>query len=222
MIFRTALVALLAAFVSAEDKTIPTDGSIPVTSNAGQELLMKATVIEEARVLGGNNQDYSWMAAYSIRYTGCTSLVQVGGQGGNNNNKDGDGGMLYTQHLVRFSLCPVDGCNSSCSGGGHYVVNMADFVDLYTEFKLTEQELICENAREACYCENANDDQACENACYSAEGLDACIDYGGDNEEFEVQRYLECQGKHNNFSNKMLLFTPFLITRFSVLQRNEG
>lgn len=190
MFFRTAVVALLAAFVSADEK-MATEGSIPVKSNAGQELLMKATVIEEARVL--ENNDYSWMSGYHIRYSGCTSLVQVAG-GEGNNNKNGDGGMIYTQHLVRFSICPADACSSGCSGGGQYVVTMADFVDLYTEYKMTAAELACENVREACYCDNANDDDVCYAACYTAAGLD-CVQYE-DQEEFEVQRYMECQGAY--------------------------
>ena len=197
MFFRTAIVALLASFVSAEEKMIATEGEIPASSDMGQSLLMKATVVEEARFLNNNN-DYSWMASYSIRYTGCTSLVQVAGQNGNN-NKNNEGNLIYTQHLVTFSLCPVDYCNSKCEGGGHYVVNMADFVDLYTEAKMAAQELACENVREACYCDDANDDDACEYACYVAAGIaDVCVQYEGQ-EQFEVQRYLECAGKIFNW-----------------------
>jgi hypothetical protein len=195
MFFRTAFVALLASFVSAEEKMLATEGEIPVTSEMGQNLLIKATVVEEARILNNNN-DYSWMASYSIRYTGCSSLVQVAGQNGNN-NKNNDGGMVYTQHLVAFSLCPVDACNSKCEGGGKYVVNMADFVDMYTEAKMAEQELQCENVREACYCDDADDGEACEYACYTTAGIaDVCVQYEGQ-EQFEVQRYLECQGKYS-------------------------
>lgn len=205
MFFRTAVVALLAAFVSAE-KAMETSGSIPLTSNVGQELMVKATVIEEARVLANNNYDASWMSKFSLRYVGCSSLVQVAGQQGGGNNKNNENGLLYTQHLVRFSICPVDGCNSSCTGGGQYVVNLADFVDLYTEYKLTAAEQACEAVREACYCDDANDDEACESACYAKAGLDDCVNYEGD-EEFEVQRYLECQemkdqGGNNNNNNK--------------------
>lgn len=201
MMFRSVIVALLASYVVAEESAFDASGSIPVRSNAGQELMMKATVIEEARFLN-NNQDYSWMANYSIRYTGCTSLVQVNGQGGNN-NKDGQS-MLFTQHLVKFSLCPVDTCASSCSGGGHYVVGMADFVDLYTESKLSAAEYACEQVREECYCDDANDDEACESACYATAGLTDCEAVEGD--DFEVQRYLECaemkdQGNNNKNGN---------------------
>ena len=95
---------------------------------------MKATVLEESRHLNNNNQDYSWMATYSIRYNGCTDLVQVAGNGQGGNNKDNENNLLYTQHLVRFSICPSDTCGSGCTGGGMYVVGLNDFVDLYTEY----------------------------------------------------------------------------------------
>ena len=104
-----------------------------------------------------------------------------------------DEGILYSQNLVRFALCPENTC-SSCSGGGEYVVNMLEFVDAYTEAKLEEQEMACENIRENCYCDNANDDEVCENTCYTNAGMDVCIEYEGQ-EEFEIQRYLECDGK---------------------------
>jgi hypothetical protein len=192
MLFRSALVALLTAFVSAGK--MDTSGSIPVTSNMGQELLVKATVIEEARHLNNNNNaDYSWMATYSIRYNGCTDLVQIAGNGQGGNNKDNENQLLYTQHLVRFSICPSDTCSSGCAGGGIYVVGLNDFVDLYTEFKLNAFQMQCETVRENCYCDDANDDDVCEAACYNAAGLSGCIEEEGD--DFEIQRYLECQGK---------------------------
>jgi len=89
-------------------------------------------------------------------------------------------------------MCPSDSC-STCKNGGEYVVNMMEFVDSYTEAKLTEKEYTCEMIRENCYCDNANDDEVCENQCYVNEGHDECIEYEGE-EEFEIQRYLECQG----------------------------
>lgn len=71
-------------------------------------------------------------------------------------------------------------------------MSMEEFVDSYTEAKLTEQEYACETIRENCYCSDDSDDEACETACYTAAGMDVCIEYEGE-EEFEIQRYLECQ-----------------------------
>ena len=70
-------------------------------------------------------------------------------------------------------------------------MNMAEFVDSYTKFKLNEQEYTCEMIREGCYCDN---DQVGENTCYADQGHNECIEYQGCG-EFEIQRYLECQGK---------------------------
>lgn len=179
---RIAVVALLISAVSA------TFGDVPIDSDLGQRMLASATVIEPARHLE-QERDVTFIAKYSLRYVGCSSLVQVAQEG---NAQDGN--MLYTQHLVRFALCPSGSC-SSCKNGGEYVVNMEEFVNSYTEAKLTEQEYACEQVRENCDCENANDDEACENQCYTDASLTDCIEYEGE-EEFEIQRYLECQGKY--------------------------
>jgi len=81
-----------------------------------------------------------------------------------------------------------------------------DFIDAYTEMKMEEKERQCEYVRENCYCDNANDDEVCENQCYAEKGMDYCIEYEGE-EEFEIQRYLECaelegaDGNNNNNGN---------------------
>jgi hypothetical protein len=193
--FRAAVLALIASAASAATSFTPT-GDILASSDLGSRLLSQATVVKDARHLE-QNQDITFIATYSLRYLGCSSLVQVrqNGQGGNNNNnKNGNGGLLYNQHLVKFALCP-SGC-TSCSNGGEYIVNMETFVDLYTEYKLKDQEWQCEMIRENCYCDNANDDDVCLNTCYTNAGMTECIDYEG-GEEFEVQRYMQCAGKNS-------------------------
>jgi hypothetical protein len=190
MMFKAALIALFASVASAGVLN-PAEG-VPADSKLGQNLLRKAEVIEPARHLEQNNGQ-SFIAGYELKYLGCSSLIQVNPEG------NGDEGILYTQHLVRFALCPENSC-SSCSGGGQYVVNMMEFVDAYTEAKLNEKEMMCENIRENCYCDNANDDEVCENTCYANAGMDSCIEYEGQ-EEFEIQRYLECQEMENGNGN---------------------
>ena len=187
MMFRAALVSFLAAAASATIINTATE-SVPADSKLGRDLLRKATVVTPARHLEQNQEeDNQFLARYDIKYLGCGSLIQINPEGNR------DEGILYNQHLVRFALCPADQCGS-CSGGGEYVVNMMEFVDAYTEAKLNEKEYQCEMIRENCYCENANDDEVCENQCYKQAGMSSCIEYEGQ-EEFEVQRYLECGGK---------------------------
>lgn len=188
MLFRSAaVISALAASTVAGYSMIPDDMEIKAGSKFGQMIMGKA------RALENNQQDASWIANYSIKYHSCSSLIQIGdGEGGN--NKDG-GSALYTQNLIKFSLCPTnEGCDSCKTGVATYVVNMLDFIDAYTEAKLEEQEYACETVRENCYCADGNDDQYCENLCYTNAGLTDCIEYeGGD--DFEIQRYLECAGE---------------------------
>jgi hypothetical protein len=191
MIFRSVVLAAMAA-TGAATSFIP--GDIPANSRAGSKLLSKAKV--EHRELENDDGYTTWISGYSIRYDGCASLIQIAGGEGGGGGGDGDGSLLYTQNLVKFSLCPTgdDSACSSCKNGAQYVVNMNEFVDAYTEMKLDAEEYACETVRENCYCDNANDDDVCESQCYYEAGLDYCIEVEGD-EEFEIQRYLECAGK---------------------------
>lgn len=198
MLFRSVVIAALSACAYAkssirrksEDATIIPDFNIPTDSKFGKRLLSKARRLENNN---GNNQNEQgeWLAGYSLQYDSCASLIQVREEGGGDEE-----GILYTQNLVKFKICPGNGngngnCNDCGSGVAQYVVNMIEFVDVYTEMKMDEQERICENIREYCYCDNANDDEVCENQCYADAGYDSCIEYeGGD--EFEIQSYLEC------------------------------
>ena len=184
MLFQTSVIALLFATVSSTSWT--PSGDIPATSRLGQRLLSTAKVVEPARQLEDRN-DMTFVAKYSLKYLGCSSLVTLNAEGNRN-----DGGMLMTQNLVRFALCPSSSCGS-CSGGGEYVTSMNEFVDAYTEEKLTEKEYACEMVRESCYCDNANDDEACENQCYIDANMSDCIQYEGQ-DEFNIQEYLECRG----------------------------
>ena len=170
MMFRLASLALLAASAFAK--------SIPANSKVGQKIMSKARKLND-----NGDREVEFIAQYYIKYMGCADITQIQQEGG------GDEGMLYTQHLVKFALC-AEGCGTCY---GQYVVDMLEFVDSYTEAKLDEKEYKCEMIRENCYCDNANDDEVCENQCYQNAGMSECIEYEGQ-EEFEVQRYLECAG----------------------------
>jgi hypothetical protein len=186
MFVRSILLAFLAAVASA--KTIVPDFEVSADSKLGQRLL------SSARALENNDRDWTFVAKYSIKYTGCVSLVSLSQEGNNNNNNGG--GVLQTQNLAKFSLCPTDGECGSCKGGADYVINMMEFVDAWTEAKMTAEEYACEQIRENCYCNNMyNDDQACENYCYTQAEMTSCIEVDDGQEEFELQRYLECAGK---------------------------
>jgi hypothetical protein len=182
MLFKSTIIALLASA-----SALSPDSGIPADSKAGMSLM------SQARALDQNEDDTTWMVGYSIKYLGCSSLLQVRGEDGGGGD-DGESN-LFTMNMVKFGLCPSDKSCSSCGQGkAQYVVNMEAFVNAYTEMKMDAQEQACENIRENCYCDDVDDDDACENQCYVNAGLSNCIDYDGD-EEFNAQEYLECQGK---------------------------
>lgn len=159
--------------------------NIPAFSRLGGNIISKARVLEEFEY------DNSWLGDYAIQYQGCSSVLQYGGrEGGGGGDKEGET-KLYMQNMVKFRLCPVNSCNKNCKG--QYLVNMAEFLDSYTEFKMDAEELACENTRENCVCGDDVDDDVCENQCYIDAGLGYCIEGDDDAEEVEVQELLECE-----------------------------
>ena len=178
--------------------------SMRADSKVGKALLSSAKVLEEptSRRLdqwynyqngqqnGNQERDASFLASYYIKYEGCSSTVTYDQEG-----NGGDENPLVMSNLVKFSLCP-NGCSDNCSGGGVYVVGMEEFIMAYNEMKMDEQEYNCEVRRQQCeYNQNCQqDDQYCERMCFQEAGMDECIEYEGQ-EEFELDRYLECGGK---------------------------
>jgi hypothetical protein len=120
MYFRSAVFALMAAFVSAKKSPVAVeipDFDIPTDSKTGKRLLSKARRVEQ----NGQDQEADWLAGYSIKYDSCASLIQVREEGGGDEE-----GLLYTQNLVKFVICPgtSGNCNDCGSGIAQYVVNM--------------------------------------------------------------------------------------------------
>jgi hypothetical protein len=99
--------------------------------NSVAKLLRNARRVEEAAADDAANQedDYSYIAKYSIKLIGCKAGYQVA---------NGDNGEIDYNAAV-FRLCPTDsGCSSDtamgCSAGyGDYIVGLNTFVDSYFE-----------------------------------------------------------------------------------------
>lgn len=109
--------------------------------------------------------DVSWMSAYSLVYENCSR----------------------SDNVVSFRLCPSENsCNVGCSNGADYVVDLAVFVDAFTEAQLGAKEYRCEMARENC----EYDDDA---LCYQDASLDYCDNANEDENGFNLQEYLECK-----------------------------
>lgn len=165
---------------------------ISASSPAASKLINQSS---RARNLDGYYDDITWMADYSLQFVGCHSVVQYAEEGGG-----GDEALtkLYTQNLVRYRLCKE--CNTDCEG--EYLVDMGIFVDAYTEYQMDAAEYACEYTRENCNCQYANDDDVCENQCYVDAGQDYCVENENEyEEEFEVQRYLECEEMEIQYNN---------------------
>lgn len=113
--------------------------------------------------------DYSWMNGYSVLYENC----------------------FPNQKLASFRLCPADSsCRADCSGAGEYLLDLATFIDAFTEAQLGGREYRCEMARENC----AYDDDA---LCFTEEnGLAYCQE---NEDEFDLQEYLECKEFDDNY-----------------------
>jgi len=203
------LLSTAAMASSFHDKTaidLVSTGDIAADSKLGSMVLSQARQLNN----NDNNYDMTWVSGYSIKFQQCTATHDYyggyfNGNNNNNNNNNNRAGYngIYEQRLVHFKLCPTDSC-SSCENGADYVVDMATFVNAYTESKLSAQEYNCERVRESCYCQdnnnnNNNNGYSCEYYCYMNAGLDYCINnYNNNNNnnnknQFNLQEALECR-----------------------------
>ena len=157
----------------------------------------------------GNNynydeeQDITWMYQYEIRFESCHTAFTI---------PENDFGGLVANDSIEFTICPSNG-GKNC---GRYLARMNDFLDMYTESQMEAQEYQCEMAREKCEYEieyqnqngqnqNQNyDEDYYMNECYKAMGKDYCVEY--ENDEFELQEYLECREWEGNQGNMNMYF----------------
>jgi len=180
----------LAAASASKPVELP-DAAIPATSKLGSRILSASRKLD-------NNDDFTWVAGYSIQFVKCaTSDDYYGGYfggeengGGDNNNRQYYNGM-YKQRLVHYKLCPTGYCDT-CENGADYVIDMNVFVEAFIESKLDAQEYNCEMARENCYYDD-------EYQCYAQAGLDYCMDNENNNNnqngqnQFQLEEAVECR-----------------------------
>jgi len=156
-------------------------------------------LLRNARNLEQEEESYSWIVDYSLKYKSCHTITEYSVNG------DGDG-YLFKQRLIEFNLCPSNECGSTCEGGD-YLAPMEDYVKAYYEQKTIDEERICEQVSENCECEDndENDDEEdCERNCYYDAGADYCVEEeSGEEEEgeegeekqeqFDIEDFLNCQ-----------------------------
>ena len=200
--FRFSTVLALAMTSS----TVFAATDIAASSRLGRRLLSAAQPVNFRELNNNNNDevDYTWVADYSIRFDSCHTTLAFRADAGNSADEE-DGAPTESMRLVHFKLCPTDSCDGKCQHGADYLVEMREFVEAYLEFQMTQQEYNCEQVENNCDCENANDDQACLADCYTAAGLDYCQEdennYNNNqngNNDFELDRYLECARLNDN------------------------
>jgi hypothetical protein len=192
MMFKTTLIATLLGASAATE--------LASNSKAGAKLLSKAR-----RVNQNYEEDFSWMAGYSLKFEGCHSIHAYGGE--EQKQEDGQSPFGVT-HLAKFHLCASDKSCKSCAKGGEYMVSLQEFAESYLEAQKEMQEYNCQNVEANCNCNYYyGDDQACLNKCYSDAGLDYCVDDGND---FDAAEYMECreaefQGNNNGYYEKFYI-----------------
>lgn len=165
--------------------------NIKADSKLGNDLLAGAR-----RLDGDNNDDYTWVAGYSLKFQGCHHISQW-----NEEANGEDEPKIQTKRLVRFRLCPTGSCTyedaSGCdSGYGDYIMDMNIFLQSYIQNKMEQQEYQCEYAANY-VCGNCDDDY-CSYDCYNDNGLDFCNEedpYANDDanaEAFQLDEYMYC------------------------------
>jgi hypothetical protein len=203
--------ALLSLVGTASASMMVDMKDVPADSKMGMKILSKA------RQLDGNQEWMNtWIAGYSLKFEGCHHISQW------NDEANGEEDVrIATKRLVRFRLCPTDYCDSNkgCgSGYGDYIVDMNTYLEAYFEAKQTYQEFKCEYLENyVCYCNNNNgndnySEKMCLWDCFASHNMEGiCMDanenpYNNNNgqqqEEFELDKYMECA--QANFGNRRL------------------
>eukprot|EP00555_Chaetoceros_dichaeta_P011995 CAMPEP_0198256298 /NCGR_PEP_ID=MMETSP1447-20131203/6238_1 /TAXON_ID=420782 /ORGANISM="Chaetoceros dichaeta, Strain CCMP1751" /LENGTH=370 /DNA_ID=CAMNT_0043942899 /DNA_START=125 /DNA_END=1237 /DNA_ORIENTATION=- len=166
--------------------------SIPANSKTGMNLLSKAhRQLDNADA--DADLDMTWVVNYSIVFQGCHAIRQW-----NAEVEDEDDVRLENKNLVRFRLCPTDTCNSNNGGGcssgyGDYIVDMADYLDMFLEMKEEAREQACEAYIESGVCGQCDDDDedACQNACFQNNGMSECIE-DEDEDAINIVEFAAC------------------------------
>jgi len=190
--------AVLSAAIAccAANKPVDLSADIPAKSKLGTDLLSKAR-----RVNQNEEEQYTWINDYSIKFNSCHTLHLFGGEG--EEEQEEGSNPVGNQHLVNFKLCPS--ADTNCKNGGEYVVKMRDFLEVYLETKAELEASQCEAVEENCNCNYYDgDDDSCLAKCYQDAGLDYCVE-----EEFNAAEYLECA--EAEFSNNAYYASTYFI-----------
>lgn len=201
---RFITLAVLAALQTVAAKhVINHNTEIHANSLLGMHLMQYARPVgstrdADQRALNNNDDGYSFVADYSIKFQGCHHVQQW------NENADNEEDVrVKTKRLVRFRLCETDSCSNSNSAGctskfGDYVVDMNTFVSSYLQALEDNQDSICQSALSDCQDQcGGNSDSNCISACFDAYDLSLCNNVYSDDDKqqnngFDPVDYAEC------------------------------
>ncbi len=127
----------------------------------------------------GDEEDYTWMANFSLKYQGCNNIQQW-----NTNADDEYDVKIKTSRIARFRLCPFKYCSSrksmGCTKGyGDYVVDINTYVSAYVEAQRRQDEYECQvYMYKHCGCSEKTDDDfdLCQYKCFLKKRKYDCIE----------------------------------------------
>jgi len=194
---KLSIVLFLSTFASVAARPMPIHGKMKagktksISGDLTADSILGNRILSNARRLDEDEEaDFSWVTGYSLKFQGCFHVSQWNAEA-----EDEEDVRIMTKRLVRFRLCPVSSCDTSCdSGYGDYIIDMNTYVNSYMEAKEEMEEQACKNLEEnVCDCEEGDDDQydedVCMSQCYADNNMSYC---DKDEDGFEVNEYLEC------------------------------
>jgi len=176
---------------------------IAADSRAGIALLSKSRLLEDQDQNNNDDDGYTWMQNYSLKFLGCHHVAHW-----NSDAQDEEDVKIQIERHVRYRLCPSSSCSSNTalgctSGFGDYIVDMDTFLQGYIQNKKDIEEAQCETRLNQCNCggdDDQYDEEKCEYNCYNDAGMSQCIDknpYYDDaqqqeQDDFELEDYTYC------------------------------
>lgn len=176
-------ISILVILSSCQIWKVYSSPEIDITSDSdiGKYILSSARRLDGGE--NNNNNSYYWMAAYSLKFLGCNTLLGWNFEVDSNNDV-----RVQKDRLVRFRLCPSKSCSTSSARGcgkgyGDYIVDVDTYVSAYVEAQRRQDEYDCSMYMyKHCDCQESdgNDDgfdyDLCEYRCFSKAKKYDCIE----------------------------------------------
>lgn len=155
---------------------------------------LESVLVFNDRLLNNNENNYSWMSDYEIKFESCVTMPTFEREG------------MRNQALIKFKLCPASDkyCSATCAGP-EYIVEGKQFLYYIVQAKCDSQYTNCaslcsENAR------NYDGGNTCMANCYEQAGLSDCLylsngDNVNNNNHDEMFECRNGKGERNNHNN---------------------